>query len=111
MIKIAPKDTSEYQPDVMPDTSIVEPVNFVLRMNNGLRIYVYQEEEDGDKGKGHTMRFDMSERLKDTWQSMKRVAMFRVPEYHPYLKIRIPREDARIIFRALPRNGQIGIYS
>lgn len=111
MIKIAPKDTSEYQPDVMPDTSVVEPVNFMLRMNNGLRIYVYQEEEDDQAGKSHTFRFDLDQRLRDTWSAVKSVAVFKVPEYHPYIKIRIPREDARIIYRALPRNGQIGIYS
>jgi len=44
MIKMAPKDTSEYKPDVMPDTSITEPVNYILEMNRGIRIYVYQEE-------------------------------------------------------------------
>lgn len=111
MIKIAPKDTSEYQPDVMPDTSVVEPVNFILRMNNGLRIYVYQQEENDEAGKSHTFRFDLDQRLRDTWSAVKSVAVFKVPEYHPYIKIRIPREDARIIYRALPRNGQIGIYS
>lgn len=109
MIKIAPKDTSEYQPDVMPDTSVVEPVNFVLNLNSGLRIYIYQE-EDGT-GKSNTFRFDLRERMKDTWASLRSVAVCRVPEYHPFVKIRIPREDARIIYRALPRNGQIGIYT
>jgi len=33
MIKMAPKDTSEYKPDIMPDTSITEPVNYILEMN------------------------------------------------------------------------------
>lgn len=111
MIKIAPKDTSEYQPDIMPDTSIVEPVNFILKMNNGLRIYFYQEEADDEEGESHTFIFDLKQRLSDTWSSVKSVAVFKVPEYHPFIKIRIPREDAKIIYRALPRNGQIGIYS
>ena len=35
MIKMAPKDTSEYKPDIMPDTSITEPVNYILEMNGG----------------------------------------------------------------------------
>ena len=46
MIKMAPKDTSEYKPDIMPDTSITEPVNYILEMTNGTRIYVYQEENE-----------------------------------------------------------------
>ena len=46
MIKMAPKDTSEYKPDIMPDTSITEPVNYILEMTNGTRIFVYQEEDE-----------------------------------------------------------------
>jgi hypothetical protein len=111
MIKIAPKDTSEYQPDVVPDTSLVEPVNYIFETENGLRIYIYQQEENDEAGRSHTFRFDMKERLKDTWISIKNIAVFKVPEYHPYIKIRIPRQDAKIIYRALPRNGQIGIYT
>jgi hypothetical protein len=32
MIKTAPKDTSEFKPDVMPDTSLTEPVSYILEM-------------------------------------------------------------------------------
>ena len=41
----------------------------------------------------------------------KSAALFKVPEYHPYIKIRIPRDDVKIIYRALPRNGQIAVYN
>lgn len=111
MIKIAPKDTSEYQPDVIPDTSIVEHVNCILEVSNGLRIYVYQEELDKPAEKGSTFRFDLRDRLNTAWSSLKSAALFRVPEYHPYIKIRIPRDDVKIIYRALPRNGQIAVYT
>jgi hypothetical protein len=111
MIKMAPKDTSEYKPDVMPDTSITEPVNYILEMNRGIRIYVYQEENVKFSDRIDQIRFDLYDRLRDTWSALKRVAVFKVPEYHPFIKIKLPRTDAKIIYRAIPKNGQIAVFS
>jgi len=111
MIKMAPKDTSEYKPDIMPDTSITEPVNYILLMNNGIRIYVYQEETVKANDRMSHFTFDLKDRLRDTWSSLKSVAVLKVPEYHPFIKIRLPRTDAKIIYRAIPKNGQIAVFS
>jgi hypothetical protein len=111
MIKMAPKDTSEYKPDIMPDTSITEPVNYILETSSGIRIYVYQEENAQINDKISRFRFDINDRISDTWSALKRVAVLKVPEYHPFIKIRLPRTDAKIIFRALPKNGQIAVFS
>jgi hypothetical protein len=110
IIKMAPKDTSEYKPDIMPDTSITEPVYYIMEMTNGTRIYVYQEEKEKFNDRITLFRFDIIDRLRDTWSSIKRVVLFKVPEYHPFIKMKIPRADAKIIYRAIPRNGQVGIY-
>jgi hypothetical protein len=110
LIKMAPKDTSEYKPAIAPDTSITVPVNYLLEMTNGTRIYVYEEERVSHIDRMSFLRFDMKYRLSDTWSSLKSVFTFKVPEYHPYIKIWLPRTDAKIIYRALPRNGQVGIY-
>ncbi len=56
------------------------------------------------------LKFDLTNRLEDTWSALKRVAGFKVPEYHPFIKIRLSRADAKIIYRAVPRNGQIAIF-
>lgn len=109
MIKMAPKDTSEYKPAIMPDTSIMEPVNYLFEMTNGTRIFVYQEEKDKQKYRMSFVRFDMKYRLDDTWNSLKSVIKFKVPEYHPFIKMWLPRADAKIIYRALPRNGQVAV--
>ena len=111
LVKIAPKDTSEYKPDVMPDTSIAEPVYYIMEMKGGIRIYVYQDENVKAKDRISLLRFDLNDRVKDTWKALKRVAVAKVPEYHPFIKIRLPRTDAKIIYRALPKNGQIAVYS
>jgi hypothetical protein len=110
MIKMAPKDTSEYKPDIMPDTSITEPVNYILETNQGIRIYVYQEENIKFNDKVSRFKFDLNDRLRDSWSALKRVAVFKIPEYHPFIKIRLPRTDAKIIYRGIPKNGQIALY-
>jgi hypothetical protein len=110
MIKMAPKDTSEYKPDIMPDTSITEPANYIMEMTNGTKIYVYQEEVEKFSDRMNLLRFDINDRIRETWRSLKRVVFFKVPEYHPYIKIRIPRSDAEIIYRAIPKYGQVAVF-
>ena len=110
LMKMAPRDTSEYKPDIMPDTSITEPVNYILEMTNGTRIFVYQEEDEKPADRMALFKFDLNDRLHQTWVDLKRVAVFKVPEYHPFIKIRLPRADAKIIYRAIPKNGQISLF-
>jgi hypothetical protein len=110
MMKMAPKDTSEYKPDIMPDTSLTEPVSYIFGMTNGIRIYVYQEEDEKRSERISLFRFDLNDRVNQTWEAVKRSAVFKVPDYHPFLKIKLPRSDAKIIYRAIPKNGQITIF-
>lgn len=109
MIKMAPKDTSEYQPDIMPDTADYEPVNFILELDHGMRILVYQSEKLNPGDRLRRFMFDLRYRLSNTSEMLKSAFTFKVPEYHPYIKLRLPRADAKIIYRGLPVKGQIGI--
>jgi len=109
MIKIAPKDTSEYKPDIMPDTSITEPVSFVLELANGIRFYLSQEEDEKFSDVISLFIFDIKDRFRYLWRSLKSIIFLKVPEYQPLIKIRIPRADAKIIYRAIPQNGLVGI--
>lgn len=111
MVKIAPKDTSEYQPDIIPDTSVNEPVNYKLELNNGIRIYVYQEEQENSQDRQSYLSFDLRERAYDSWTALKSVVKLEVPEYHPFIKLRLYRDDGKIIFRAIPRKGQVAVYT
>ncbi len=110
MLKIAPKDTSEYKPDIIPDTSLVEPVNYIFQMTNGTKVYVYQSERDTFGERFAQFRFDLNDRIRESRDALGSVVAFRVPEYHPHIKIYLPRADAKRIYRALPRYGQVGIY-
>ncbi|HAM10790.1 MAG: hypothetical protein A2X05_07440 [Bacteroidetes bacterium GWE2_41_25] len=110
LVKMAPRDTSEYKPDVVPDTSLTEPVNYILEMTDGTRIYICQEEEDNARERRSQFRFDLNYRMVDAWSCMKSIVRFRIPDYHLYIKIYLPRSDARIIYRAIPKYGQVGLY-
>ncbi len=106
MISIAPRDTSEFQPDVIPDTTDSEPVNYILEMQNDVRLYFYQDEKEG---RFSTLKFDIRERLINTLASLKSVMLLKVPEYKPYIRVHLPKADAKIIYRALPKQGQVAV--
>ncbi len=110
MIKMAPKDTSEYQPDIIPDTADYEPVNYIMEMDNGIVVYIYQEEKLNPGDNFHRFAFDLKYRLKNALISLKSTCTLKVPEYHPFIKIRLSRADAKRIYRALPVHGQIAVY-
>jgi hypothetical protein len=109
MLKIAPKDTSEYKPDILPDTSNVEAVNYMLEMENGFRLYVYQADEE-EKGNLNRFFFDLADRFRNSIDITGSIFSFRIPQYHPAVRIKLPKADARIIYRGLPRQGQIALY-
>jgi hypothetical protein len=111
MIKMAPKDTIEANvPNILPDTSSLEPVNFILVMNNGVKLYVYQEENDKSSDRKTLFKFDLNDRLRYTKEALRKLVNFKMPEYQPYIKIRLPKDDAKIIFRAIARQGLVAVY-
>jgi hypothetical protein len=110
MIKMAPKDTSEYVPDIIPDTADYEPVNFVFELSDGIVVYVYQAERLKAGDGIRFFFFNIGYRFVRTWRSLKSVFILKVPEYNPYIKIWLPRTDAKIIYRALPEKGQISLF-
>jgi hypothetical protein len=110
MIKMAPKDTSEYKPDIIPDTTNSEPVNYRFDMNNGIRLYVCQNTGENDGGRLNRVLFDLTDRFRNFREDLKSIASFRVPDYHPSVRIRMAKSDARIIYRALPKHGQVALF-
>jgi hypothetical protein len=110
ILKIAPKDTSEFKPDAIPDTAFYEPVNYIFETDRGIKIIVYQSEEIKHGDSKDLFLFDLRHRLISTKAALKEIAAFKVPEYQPYIKIKIPSADAKIIYRAIPKHGQIAVF-
>ncbi len=109
MIKMAPKDTSEFKPDIIPDTTDREPVNYMLEMNNSIKLYFYQDTDTSKSDKRRLFFFNTADRVNTCINSLKSVLLGKVPEYKPFIKIWLPKADAKIFYRALPRKGQIAI--
>jgi len=108
--KMAPKDTSEYKPDLAPDTTDIKPVNCILEMQNGMRLFLYQTEKNSSGDKRSRFFFNLACLFRNSWKDLKCVAAFRVPEYEPFIKLRMNRADIKIIYRALPKNGQVAVH-
>jgi hypothetical protein len=110
ILKIAPKDTSEFKPDAIPDTAFYEPVNYIFETDRGIKIIVYQSEEIKQGDSKDRFLFDLHNRFIITKAAMRDIIKFKVPDYQPFIKIKIPSADAKIIYRAIPKHGQIAIY-
>jgi hypothetical protein len=110
MIKMAPKDTSEYKPDIVPDTTNSEPVNYRFDMSNGTRLYVFQNTRENSKGRLSRVLFDLNDRFRNFGEALKSISVFKVPDYHPSVRIRMAKSDAKIIYRALPKHGQVALF-
>jgi len=110
VFKVAPKDTTEYKPDAPPDTSKIEYVNFILETQEGIRLYVYQYTEGNFLASLNQFLFDLADRVRTSAGILKCMVKFKTPEYKPWIKIKVPVKDARLIYRALPRNGQFAVF-
>lgn len=109
MLKIAPRDTSEYKPDIIPDTTIIKAVNYMLEMDGGIRLYVYGTDSKRG-GRLAFFLFDISDRFRNSLDIIRNIFLLKVPEYHPAIKIWMEKSDARIIYRGLPRSGQVAVH-
>jgi hypothetical protein len=106
-VKIAPKDTSEAVVATRPDTTDFEAVFFTLNTDQNVRFFFEQQEDTiGADGRARFF-FDLKDRSKNAKATMKAVVRFDVPPYVPYIKIWIPKAEAKIVYRALPREGLI----
>ncbi len=106
-VKIAPKDTSEATIDAKPDTTDFEAVFFTLETDRNVRFYFEQQEDTVGADRRARFFFDLKDRSRSAKATMKAVARFRTPPYVPYIKIWIPKAEAKIVYRAIPREGLI----
>jgi len=106
-VKIAPKDTSEAIIDARPDTTDFEAVFFTLDTDRDIRFYFEQHEDTVGADRRARFFFDLKDRSRNASATMREVISFRTPPYVPYIKIWVSKAEAKIIYRAIPREGQI----
>ena len=107
--KVAPKDSSEYKPETLPDTSRIEYVNFIFLTDKDIKLYVYQETSGKFMTAFRQFLFDLADRLRTSAYTVKCMVLFRKPDYQPYIKLRIPDREVKIIYRALPEHAQFAV--
>ena len=106
-VKIAPKDTSMAVVDEKPDTTDYEAVFFTLNTDQNIRFFFEQQEDTIGADRRARFFFDLKDRSKNSIATLKAVAEFNAPPYVPYIKIWIPKAEAKIVYRAIPREGLI----
>jgi hypothetical protein len=106
-VKIAPRDTSEAVVDAKPDTTDFEAVFFTLNTDQNVRFFFEQQEDTVGADRRARFFFDLKDRSKNAKATMKAVVRFNAPPYVPYIKISIPKAEAKIVYRAIPREGLI----
>ncbi len=106
-VKIAPKDTSEAVIDVKPDTTDFEAVFFNLETDRNVSFFFEQQEDTVAADRRARFFFDLNDRFHYAKASVKALAKFETPPYTPYIKIRIPKSEAKIVYRAIPGEGMI----
>jgi len=106
-VKIAPKDTSEVVDSEKPDTTDFEAVFFTLDTDRNIRFFFEQQEDTIGADRRARFFFDLKDRTRNASATMRAVVRLQTPPYVPYIKIWIPKAEAKIIYRAIPREGLI----
>lgn len=107
MVKIAPRDTSEYVPDIIPDTTDITPVNFTLETSTGIIIRIF-EMPPSSKTVINLTHF-VKEETRAIFRDLPKIVTLKVPEYHPYIYLKMDRKDAKMIYRAIPQKALVVI--
>ncbi|MFZ2790516.1 MAG: hypothetical protein WAZ35_02000 [Bacteroidales bacterium] len=106
-VKIAPRDTSQVVESEKPDTTDFEAVFFTLDTDRNIRFYFEQQEDTIGADRRARFFFDLKDRMRNASLTMRAVARMKIPPYVPYIKIWLPKAEAKIIYRAIPREGMI----
>ncbi len=107
MVKIAPKDTSEYIPDIQVDTSDSEPVDYFLETRMGIRFCFFDINKGDFSNRFTRIKNDLKETINHHTSQVLLFASQKEPRYIPSIQLSLTRKDAKIIYRAIPSNANI----
>jgi hypothetical protein len=106
-VKIAPKDTTMAVVDAKPDTTDYEAVFFTLNTDQNVHFFFEQQEDTIGADRRARFFFDLKDRSRNAKATIKAIVRFNTPPYVPYIKVWLPKADAKIVYRAIPREGLI----
>ena len=111
VVRQAPKDTAEAALNAyQPDTLIQNPAFLQLQLDYGIKLIF--EQKLNTSFKHHWVKFLFKTRLdlNEILSGFKAVFIFKKQEYKPEINIKLPVNNLRSIYRALPDNTYVVIY-
>jgi hypothetical protein len=110
-VKVAPKDTLEFQATAQekPDTNDFEAVFYKLETDKKIQLIVAQAEDTIKTDRKAHFYFDFNDRVTHAKADVKAITSLKTPDYTPFIKIWVPKSEAKIIFYAIPTRGMIAL--
>jgi len=91
----------------LPDTLKKDPAYLSFYTNANINIVIEQTERKQNGASRVRFGFLLKQKMKMFTTNMSYLLRFRLPVYHPTLKIELAGDDVRTIYRALPIKSQI----
>jgi hypothetical protein len=111
VVRQAPKDTVEAALNAWkPDTLIQKPAYLNLALDCGIALLFEQDSNISWQDKWIRFSFKSGVRIKQTITSIGNFVRFRKQEYIPTITIKMPADDLRAVYRALPQHAVTVIY-
>jgi hypothetical protein len=106
----APKDTTEAnEQQTAPTLPADTTVYFRLFFDRNLTVDINQEETPPAKGKKERFRFRLHNRYFSAREALRTLFRPKDSPYHFWIRLELSREDARIIYRALPEHALMAL--
>ena len=110
VVRHAPKDTAEAALTAWePDTLIQRPAFLAISLEHQIDLIFMQDKTESFKGRIVRGVFFSKLFLRREAGYLAHFITFRKPDYHPRIRIVLPADDLRAIYRAIPENGRVAL--
>ncbi|MCF8381180.1 MAG: hypothetical protein K9H49_16530 [Bacteroidales bacterium] len=110
VVRQAPKDTAEAALTAWkPDTLVQNPAFLLLELDYGIRIIFEQDASESSRENWVKHRFYGRIWSEKSIKALGRFFTLKKQEYYPTIKISLPVDELRAIYRALPANAQVAL--
>lgn len=111
VIRQAPKDPEDAVINAyLPDTLIQNPAFLRMKLDNNFYLVFKQEVNASGDDKMAAFIFGAKYLMPRLKESIKAFFSFKKQAYYPTISIKVPVDDLREIYRALPTNARVVIY-
>ncbi len=105
VVRQAPKDTLEATLNAWkPDTLIQNPAFAVFFLDYNFKLIFEQDKTVNSLDKRAKFKFHLQLKVKKFLETLGNFMLFKKQEYQPTITIKMPVEELRAIYRALPEN-------